>query len=226
MFLGEALDDPDVAPCGICDLCAGPRFAHHVDRALARQAAQFLRRRPVVIAPRKQWPDRQRIPIEYRLEEGRALCRWGDGGWSELVKHGKQVDRQFGQVLVDALADLVFGWCPRTSPEWVTWVPSLNHPGLVADLARRLAATLGVPAVDAVTKTRHTEPQKLMQNSAQQLGNVKDAFEVSALIPGGPVLLVDDIVDSRWTLTYVGFLLRQAGSGPVMPLALADSAQS
>jgi ATP-dependent DNA helicase RecQ len=41
-----------------------------------------------------------------------------------------------------------------------------------------------------------------------------------AVLPG-PVLLVDDIVDSRWTLTVAGWLLRTSGSGPVHPFALA-----
>ncbi|HYH45640.1 MAG TPA: phosphoribosyltransferase, partial [Thermoanaerobaculia bacterium] len=36
-----------------------------------------------------------------------------------------------------------------------------------------------------------------------------------------PVLLVDDVVDSRWTMTIAAALLRQAGSGPVWPVALA-----
>ena len=37
----------------------------------------------------------------------------------------------------------------------------------------------------------------------------------------GPVLLVDDLVDSRWTLTVAGSLLREHGAGPVLPFALA-----
>lgn len=49
------------------------------------------------------------------------------------------------------------------------------------------------------------------------------AFEVSGEVPPGPVLLVDDMVDSRWTLTVVGSILREAGSGPVFPFALADT---
>ncbi len=40
-------------------------------------------------------------------------------------------------------------------------------------------------------------------------------------LPGGPVLLVDDMVDSRWTLTVAAWLLRSKGSGEVWPLALA-----
>jgi ATP-dependent DNA helicase RecQ len=35
------------------------------------------------------------------------------------------------------------------------------------------------------------------------------------------VLLVDDLVDSGWTLTMVARLLRQAGAPAVYPFALA-----
>jgi ATP-dependent DNA helicase RecQ len=37
----------------------------------------------------------------------------------------------------------------------------------------------------------------------------------------GPVLLVDDVVDSGWTMALVGRLLRQAGAPGVLPFALA-----
>jgi len=37
----------------------------------------------------------------------------------------------------------------------------------------------------------------------------------------GPVLLVDDVVDSGWTATVVARLLRRAGAPAVLPLALA-----
>ena len=63
-----------------------------------------------------------------------------------------------------------------------------------------------------------------MQNSAQQLHNVAASLRAIAECPAGPVLLVDDIVDSRWTLTYAGWLLRHHGAGPVHPIALATAA--
>jgi ATP-dependent DNA helicase RecQ len=62
-----------------------------------------------------------------------------------------------------------------------------------------------------------------MQNSSQQWRNLDGAFAVHGPVTAGPVLLVDDTVDSRWTLTLVGGLLREAGSGPVLPVALARS---
>ena len=67
-----------------------------------------------------------------------------------------------------------------------------------------------------------------MQNSVLQLANARAgvAFSASAgAIPSGPVLLVDDLVDSRWTLTVAGALLRANHSGPVLPFALAGANQ-
>jgi ATP-dependent DNA helicase RecQ len=63
-----------------------------------------------------------------------------------------------------------------------------------------------------------------MFNSAQQLANVRGAFEVHDPLPG-PVLLVDDLVSSRWTLTAVGHLLRTAGVEAVLPIALLDASR-
>ena len=225
-FLGRALDDPNAQPCGICDLCRDAIVPAGFDTDLAIAARRFLRHRPIVIEPRRQLPDRTRIPPTQQLQEGRALCRWGDGGWGDLVKSGKQIDGRFDERLVEGLAELVMSWRPEPMPQWVTWVPSLNHPELVPDFGRRLAAALGLTAVEAVHKVRSTQPQKTMENSAQQLANIEGAFEVTGDIPATPCLLVDDIVDSRWTLTHVGGLLRRAGCQAVVPVALADSGQS
>jgi ATP-dependent DNA helicase RecQ len=90
-------------------------------------------------------------------------------------------------------------------------------------VGRRLADALGLPWVDAVVASRPHEPQATMDNSAQQVLNVLDAFTVEGDLPDGPVLLVDDVVASRWTMTVVGWLLREAGVPAVLPFALAES---
>ena len=60
-----------------------------------------------------------------------------------------------------------------------------------------------------------------MANSTQQARNVDGSIEVSPEeVLDGSVLLVDDMVDSRWTLTVAAWLLRSGGSGVVWPLAL------
>jgi ATP-dependent DNA helicase RecQ len=94
---------------------------------------------------------------------------------------------------------------------------------LVPSFARRLATGLGLPFEEVVRKVGENRPQAETFNSAQQLRNVWRAFETTGTVHDGPVLLVDDTVDSRWTLTVVAAALREAGSGPVVPFALADA---
>ncbi|MGH7813463.1 MAG: ComF family protein, partial [Candidatus Binataceae bacterium] len=126
--------------------------------------------------------------------------------------------------LVEAAAEMIQQrWQPQPAPTWVTCVPSRNHAELVPDFALRLATRLKLPFVTAVTKVRDNEQQKLQQNRYHRCHNLDGVFSVTGDIPNGPVLLVDDIVDSSWTMTVVAALLRRAGSGPVWPLALAST---
>jgi ATP-dependent DNA helicase RecQ len=231
-FLAEALNDADAEPCGRCAACAGSLLPEGIPEDLSQAAVRFLDRLENPIEPRKQWPAglsnpslRGRIPAEVQAQEGRSLCRWGDPGWGELVRNGKQIDHRFDDRLVDASARLVKNrWKPEPVPRWITCVPSRRHVGLVADFANRLAQQLGLPFVQCIEKTRDTEPQKTRANSFQQAQNLVDAFVVNTgLVRADPVLLVDDMVDSRWTFTQLAVLLRQAGSGPVYPFALADT---
>ena len=121
-----------------------------------------------------------------------------------------------------ALAGLIRRHPPSPAARWVTCVPSSGRPALVPDLAARVASRLGLPFVPAPRKTRETRPQKEMENSWQQAHNLDGAFEIDGWEGlAGPALLIDDIVDSRWTFTVLVALLRQAGGGPVHPLALA-----
>jgi ATP-dependent DNA helicase RecQ len=94
----------------------------------------------------------------------------------------------------------------------------------VAAFAEALAARLGLPFAPALRVARPHRPQREMENSAQQLRNVQGAFAVTGMLPSGPVLLVDDVVDSGWTFTVIGAALRDGGAGPVHPLALAKAA--
>ena len=104
----------------------------------------------------------------------------------------------------------------------MTCVPSLRHPDLVPDFARRLAAALSLPFHAVLEKTDDRPEQKTMANSTQQARNVDGSLaSPSWAVPAWPVLLVDDMVDSRWTFTVAAWLLRSHGSGEVFPLALA-----
>jgi ATP-dependent DNA helicase RecQ len=219
-FLTQLLDDPDPEPCGVCDLCAGSRYDIELDDALVAEAEQFLRRGYVEIEPRKL-RNGHKLLEDLRIESGRALSVWNDQGWGRFVAAGKEAGR-FDDRLVDAAVRMVKDWAPKPPPEWVSYVPSLRHPELVPDLAARIAEKLRLRVVPIVVKVRDTPPQKRQQNSPHQEANVRGAFDLTGTPPAAPLLLVDDMVDSRWTLVEIGALLRERGSGAVHPLALAS----
>ena len=77
--------------------------------------------------------------------------------------------------------------------------------------------------IPLVEKVHETQPQKGQQNSPHQEANVRGAFGLLRAPLSEPVFLIDDMVDSRWTLVEIGALLRQHGAGPVYPLALGSS---
>ncbi|QUI64889.1 RecQ family ATP-dependent DNA helicase [Pseudoalteromonas sp. A22] len=231
-FLRRALDDLDPTPCGKCATCLEQAVIDvAVEPALVHRAGTFLKHAEMVIKPNVQvaanafeeYGFRGNLPQQIRAQEGRVLSRWGDAGWGRTVADNKHEGR-FCDELVAAMAEMIQQrWQPNPAPQWVCCVPSRNHPELVPDFAQRLAARLGLPFVDAVSKVKDNQQQKGQQNRFHQCRNLDGAFQVTQLYKGQPVLLVDDIVDSGWTLTVVAALLQQAGSGLVYPIALASS---
>lgn len=226
-FLGRALDDPSATRCGRCSNCRGePILDVSIDPVVRANALIFLDRghRPIeprlTLPPGVDWPSLRK----YGCAEGRCLSVSGDPGWAERVRKGKYDAGNFGDELVDAVVAMIGDWSPRPPPTWVTAVPSTRSGELVANFARRLADALGLPFLPAVRRTSTHAPQKSLHNSTQQFRNVAGAFAVTDVAPG-PVFLVDDLVDSRWTLTVIGSLLRQAGCEAVFPVALCDTSR-
>ena len=232
-FLQDALDDPSPTDCGQCRSCNPALLLNETyDNDLANRAALYLKRSYQPLPPRKQWPAKNmftqsplsgsKIPQEQLSEEGRALSLWRDAGWGQLVAQGKYQTNRFADELVAACVEMLQTWSPDPAPQWVTCIPSLNHPELVPDFAARLATVLGLPFVPCIEKARANSQQKCMQNSYQQVRNLDGVFNINLeLKDDQPCLLVDDMVDSRWTFTVASALLRQAGCTKVYPMALA-----
>jgi len=209
-----------------------PPLSEDVDQLLIREAEEFLCRTSLPIEPRKKWPVggmpqygiHTASPIPYQTQSGKALCVWGDAGWGGLVRQGKYHDGRFSDYLVAACVKMITEWNPQPAPTWVTCVPSLRHPDLVPDFAQRLAAALVLPFHMVIAKTDARPEQKTMANSTQQARNIDGSLALNRHpIPPGPVLLIDDMVDSRWTLTVSAWLLRKNGSGAVWPMALSKT---
>ena len=233
-FLQRSLDDETAAPCGRCDNCAGVWFPSEIRTTATEAAAGSLDRVGVPIEPRKAWPtgaDRLGVPAKGRIApteqaaDGRALARLTDLGWGgtlrELFAAGAPDAAVTPQVLaacVRVLAD--WGWEER--PVAVVAMPSRSHPLLVDSLARGLADVGRLPYVGALSFANGGPTGQPGGNSAFRLAGLWDRFSADGLeIPAGPVLLVDDQADSRWTLTVAARALRRAGAAAVLPFVLA-----
>ena len=222
--LQEELDDPEPRDCGRCAVCTAPRWDLELDPVLVQAAARHLRARPVALEVKRMAPDAEgrmrKLADDVRAEEGIALARLGDGGWDPLVQAGRRAG-WFDDALVAAAAEAVRAWRPPVG--WVTAVPSLRSGELVPDFARRLAAALGLPFAAVLERREARPPQREMANSAQQVANVRGAFGVVQAPPPDPVLLVDDLRFSGWTLAMLAGQLRRRGTTAVYPLALATA---
>lgn len=229
-FLQRALDDAHPQPCGRCANCRGKGLPLTVSRELVVEAGNYLKGASIPIAPRHMlpagiFPDQKRkIPPELLNETGRSLCYYGDAGWGTLVRAGKYEQNHFADELVDAAARLIGElWKPDPFPAWMTAIPSRRHPTLVRDFCERLSARLGIPFKPVLVRISDALQQKTMQNSSMQAHNVLNTLSIVGDVPPTPVYLVDDIIDSGWTLTMAGWLLRTHGSGPVYPFTLAKA---
>ena len=118
-----------------------------------------------------------------------------------------------------ALADHIRGL--DKPPQVVVPVPSLRRPGVVEAIAEQLAKALKLPLKPVLRHETQHPPQSDMRNSFQQAANVLNRFVVTAPLKGESVLLVDDVADSKWTLTVLGDQLQRRGAGAIHPFALA-----
>ncbi|HEX6335755.1 MAG TPA: DEAD/DEAH box helicase [Jiangellaceae bacterium] len=240
-FLRRSLDDPGAAPCRRCDNCTGPFYATGIPEAAVTAARQQLERPGVDLEPRAMWPSampslgidvRGRIPEGERAAPGRALARLSDLGWGDRLRHlvgPAAPDQEVPESVISAVVDVLRTWNWTDRPAGVIAVPSRTRPVLISSLAARIAeigrlAMLGSLAL-APSGAR---PRDRGGNSAYRLATVWDSLIVPPdvadqldRIGDSPVLLIDDVADTRWTITVAARALRRAGSGPVLPLVLA-----
>ena len=196
-----------------------------------REANIFLKRYHLPINPRKQWPNgglkhsnnHGKIAKSYQANSGKVLSLLGDAGLGDLVNVGKNQQQYFSDELIDACVVMFKEWAPQPAPTWVTCVPSLRNPTLVPDFAKRLAQALNLSFRVAIEKIDSRPEQNKFNNSFQQARNVDGSLApIRDQILSSPVLLVDDVILSGWTLTISSWLLRKNGSGEVWPLTLAQ----
>jgi len=238
-FLREQLDDPGAVDCGRCDNCRGEPWLTAVSEESLRAAQDALGRPGVEIAPRAMWPSglsavgierKGRIDAALTAEPGRALARLTDLGVADRLRPllgPESPDVVVPDDVVRAAIAVLAAWDWERRPAGVVAMPSQRRPQLVSSLAARLAEVGRLPLLGALNLARDPSGGR-GSNSAQRVRAVHGAFAVGpslhdalAELDGAPVLLVDDLVDSGWTMTEAALALREAGAGGVLPFALA-----
>ncbi len=251
-YLRRQLDDPAAAPCGRCDNCTQHRWPGGVTETAARAARDHLLRPGTEIPPRKMWPTGMRelgidvagkIGADMSAEAGRARGRLTDLGWGPRLRAllagepaagdaAGQAASMDGPVPADMLAAVVevlavWDWAHR--PAAVIAIPSRTRPLLITSLASQIARAGRIPDLGPLEYGGQVRPEH-HYNSAQRLRAVWDSVIVPSTMGAelasldGPVLVVDDVIETGWTMTVAATRLREAGASGVLPLVLASTA--
>ena len=241
-LLQQDLDDPSAEPCGRCDNCAGVWYPTDVPGDAAQGASTALDQVGVEIAPRAQWPSgmsaldvpvKGKLPATEVVAPGRAVARLTDLGWGgplrALFATGV-ADAPVSRELLDGCIRALRDWPWDVRPTGVVAMSSRSRPQLVESLASALSSIGKLQFLGTLERSGGVPRGDGATNSAYRLAGVWDSFvvgpELGAALQAhqGPVLLVDDLVDSRWTMTVAGRELRRAGASAVLPFALATVA--
>jgi ATP-dependent DNA helicase RecQ len=240
-YLRRELDDPEATACGRCDNCTGRPWPADVPEAGAQAAQERLQRPGTEVEPRKMWPAGMaalgvegasgKIPAGQLAGPGRAIGRLTDIGWGTtlraLLADGAPDEPVPGPVM-DAVIKVLAAWDWDQRPASVVTLPSRARPVLVTSLGERLARVGRLSYLGSLGYATPGGPGPRRHNSAQRLAQAWSALTVPddlraalAAAPPGPVLLVDDRIETGWTMTVAAKLLREAGAPAVLPLTLA-----
>jgi len=232
-YLRKRLDDEAAAPCGRCDNCTGTHRSPEIAAQAVETARERLSRPGVEIDPRRQWPTglsdlSGRIKPELGAEPGRALGRLTDIGWGNRLRElFNAPDGPMADDMFQAVVKVLSAWEWRERPVAVVSVPSSTRPQLVRGFAERLAQVGRLSYLGELGYRAGPPGQQF--NSAKRVQAVRGTLampkELAAAVAacGGPVLLLDDRVDTGWTITLAAALIRHAGAPAVLPLVLATT---
>lgn len=223
-YIARILDAPDAdKSCGICENCRGSAIIPvNSNQCIVKEATQYLGSRHGVIKARKQWSSKRRIPEELRMENGWILCADYYSEAGQVIKNGKYKTGAFSENIVHASSNYLKEKIISNEIDCIVPIPSRRRPHLVPRFAEDLANSLEVTYIDAVEKTKDSREQKNLLNSAFQEDNIRESTAVvkQGEVCGKRILLVDDMVDSRWTFTVIAAKLLEVGAEAVYPFAL------
>lgn len=234
-FVVNSLNDNTSKDCGHCANCTKKDILDNIELPSEEEVLilqEYLGGLYFEIEPRKKWGDKDN-PFDSNTvitdcnEIGLALSKYNDTGFGEMVAFDKYHSEAFRKELVDKSVSVIKERIGEQGYSIVSNIPSARN-SKVEIFAREVAKELGYEYRDLLNVTGNGKQQKTMQNSYFQYKNAVDKIminEESNIPQGANIILIDDLVDSKWTLTVAGGWLKKYGAGKVFPFCLADSSQ-
>jgi ATP-dependent DNA helicase RecQ len=236
-FLRSQLDDPELGEgerCGRCDNCTGVRASADVDATAAEQTRERLMRPGVELQPRKQWPpglSKLGVELSGKIADGpapgRVIGRLTDLGWgARLRRLLDEPDAEVSDDVVRAAVKVLAAWDWAVRPKAVLALDSDRHPLLISSFAGELARLGRLTDLGILQYAPERKPVTAA-NSAYRVAALSGSWlppdPDAVAAAGGPVLLVDDLSDTGWTLTMAARVVRAAGAPEVLSFALAST---
>ncbi len=224
--LQQALDDPDPDDCGRCSVCTGvvPEPGLRPSAAPLQAARGFARGRDVVIEPRKIWPSGvARKGKIVGCSEGRALAFADDPGWVDEmhILHQSPTSPASAELLA-GMVSVLSRWRSSWGQRPVAIVPilTIGHGRLTRSVAEHLSEVGKLPVLDAISVSGQMPVSDIPSAGQVQARLANMSLLPGIEIPSGPILLVDALYRTGWTMTVAAALLRQAGATDVLPLVV------
>jgi len=240
-YLRKCLDDALATACGRCDNCTGLKIPDDVSEEAVRALQAFVNRIGVRVAPRTQWPGglpllriplSGRIPTDELAREGRVIARLTDLGGGEELRPLFDLTGPCHRVpkrVVDLACRVFDDWTGEVplAIDGVVAMESCGRMELVDSFAQGVADRTGLPIIGRLSAAEMPENSKA--NSARRVAALYHHLLVPDELAGVfrqseiRVLLVDDLIDSGWTMTLAARALRRAGASAVFPFAIASA---
>lgn len=226
-YIVNCLDDFSAEDCGKCGFC-NPKYqiSDTVSLEFKEKASHYINRLVLEITPRKMWAVSEQMPsskIEFVNQEGICLCEYSEVGYGELVRRAIEGDTYFSPELLGKSAELLLPLIKEKEITHLAYVPS-KRSDRVAEFASRLAKRCAIELICPL-EAKDAPRQCEMENGAHKCENALNAFLVKAENLPEKIILLDDTVDSKWTLTVCGYKLMEKGAVEVYPFVLAHKGE-
>lgn len=224
-YIADELDAPDKQEkCGICAHCRNREFIT-IDKnhPMISIASQYKNKLHGEISPRKRWSNNKKIDESLQFKTGWTYTTDAYSPVGRKFMYERDIN-QFSEQTTTQISQFLKDMILEHQIDAIVAVPSLRRPKLTNKLAQAVAESNHIEYIDAVVKIKPGNKQSEMHNSIVQERNVEEtiAIQNEDLLKDKHILLIDDTVNSRWTMTVIASKLLVHAKA-VYPFALVNT---